>query len=144
MYWSYFCGFLMISWLIVMPLHCYVSYKSYSTSGVGESKSSKKIPPIPRDIFLRFHSCFMENHYWINIKVGGIKSKKFWIENLVFQEKPKLKIISFQNYKHWYLIHTWSAFKGTVVNYPLPSSHWWTAGTCFYPSSTIICQLWAW
>ena len=28
-----------------------------------------------------------------------------------------MKIISFQNYKHWYLIHTWSekAFKGTVV-----------------------------
>ena len=38
-------------------------------------------------------------------------------EQLLFK-KPQLKIISFQNYKHWYLIHTWSekAFKGTVVS----------------------------
>ena len=36
-------------------------------------------------------------------------------------EKPKLKIISLKNDKHWSLIHTWSdkAFKGTVVNHAL-------------------------
>ena len=36
-----------------------------------------------------------------------------------------MKIISFKNYKHWYLIHPWSdtAFKGTVVNRALPFLH---------------------
>ena len=38
---------------------------------------------------------------------------------------PELNKNSFQNYKHWYLIHTWSdkAFKSTVVNRALPSFH---------------------
>ena len=42
-----------------------------------------------------------------------------------FVEKPQLKIISFQNYKHFYLMNTWSdnALKGTVVNQTLPSLH---------------------
>ena len=37
---------------------------------------------------------------------------------VIFEEKPQLKSINFQNCKHWYLIHTWSdnAFKGSVVN----------------------------
>ena len=39
-----------------------------------------------------------------------------------FVEKPQLKIRCFQNYKHWYLIHTRpdKAFKGTVVNWTSP------------------------
>ena len=45
---------------------------------------------------------------------------------ITFSEKPQLKIIGFQNYKHWYLIHTWSdqsdiAFNGTIVNRALLS-----------------------
>ena len=42
-----------------------------------------------------------------------------------FVVKPQLKNISFKNYKHWYLIHTWSdeAFKDTVVNLTLQSLH---------------------
>ena len=38
-------------------------------------------------------------------------------------EKPQLKVNSFQNCKHWYLVHTWSdkAFKGTVGNRALLS-----------------------
>ena len=37
---------------------------------------------------------------------------------VIFEEKPQLKSINFQNCKHWYLIQTWSdnAFKGSVVN----------------------------
>ena len=37
----------------------------------------------------------------------------------------QLKIISFQNYKQWYLIHSPSdkGFKGTIVNRALPSLH---------------------
>jgi len=37
---------------------------------------------------------------------------------VTFVVNPQLKIISFLNYKHWYLTYTWSekAFKGTVVN----------------------------
>ena len=33
-----------------------------------------------------------------------------------FEEKPQLKVNSFQNYKHGYIIHTWldNDFKGTV------------------------------
>ena len=44
---------------------------------------------------------------------------------VTFVEKTQLKIICFPNYKHWYLIHTLSdkAFKGTVVNWALPSLH---------------------
>ena len=40
------------------------------------------------------------------------------MRDLTFGENPQLKIISILNYKHWYLIHTWSdkAFDGTVVN----------------------------
>ena len=40
------------------------------------------------------------------------------VEIYTFVEKPQSTIISFQNYKHWYLIHTWSdkAILGTVVN----------------------------
>jgi len=38
-------------------------------------------------------------------------------------EKPKLKIIIFQNYKHWYSNNTYSdkGFKSIVVNRALPS-----------------------
>ena len=41
-------------------------------------------------------------------------------------KKPQLKRISFKNYKHWYLIHTWSNtdFKCTVVNRALTSVNW--------------------
>ena len=37
----------------------------------------------------------------------------------------RLKMISFQNYKHWYIIHTSpdKTFKGTVVNQALLSLH---------------------
>ena len=37
---------------------------------------------------------------------------------LTWVDKPQMKIIIFYNYKHWYIIHTWSdkAFKCTVVN----------------------------
>ena len=39
-------------------------------------------------------------------------------------EKPQLKIISFQNYKHGYIIHTWSdkVFKDTTTVYM--NLHW--------------------
>ena len=39
--------------------------------------------------------------------------------------KKQFKIISFQNYKHWYLIYTWSEqyIKVTVVNRTMPSKH---------------------
>ena len=35
-----------------------------------------------------------------------------------FKEKPQLKIISFLNYIHWYLIHIWleTIFNSTIVN----------------------------
>ena len=35
-----------------------------------------------------------------------------------FLENPQSKIISFQNFKHWYLIYTWSdkGIKGIIVN----------------------------
>ena len=44
---------------------------------------------------------------------------------VTFEEKPQLKIISFPNFKHWYLIKTWSgkAFNGLVVNRVLSSLH---------------------
>ena len=35
--------------------------------------------------------------------------KMFYCDGNVKSRKPQLKINSFQNYKHWYLIHTWSA-----------------------------------
>ena len=40
------------------------------------------------------------------------------IDEVTFVEKTQLKIISFQNNKHLYLIHTWSdnSFKTTIVN----------------------------
>ena len=41
-------------------------------------------------------------------------------------EKPQSKIISFQNYQHWYPGHTWSdkAFQGTLnLNRATPSLH---------------------
>ena len=42
-----------------------------------------------------------------------------------WREPTQLKLISFLNYKHWYLTHTWSdkPFQVTVVNLPLPSLH---------------------
>ena len=42
-----------------------------------------------------------------------------------FVENPHLKLISFRNYKHWYLIHTRpdEGFEGTVVNQALSSLH---------------------
>ena len=45
---------------------------------------------------------------------------------VTFVEKPQLKRISFENYTHWNLIHTWSdtAFKGTFVNPTESSLHW--------------------
>ena len=45
--------------------------------------------------------------------------------NFFCRETAQLKIISFWNYKHGYLIHTWSDkdFKGSVVNRALPSLH---------------------
>ena len=41
-----------------------------------------------------------------------------WYAQVAFLGKPQFKRISFQNYKHWYLIPIWSAnaVKGTVVN----------------------------
>ena len=41
-----------------------------------------------------------------------------------FEEKTKLKII-LQNYKHWYLIHTWSdkALIGILVSRAVSSLH---------------------
>ena len=43
----------------------------------------------------------------------------------LFVAKPQWKRISFQNYKHLYLMHSLSAkaFKGTVVNRELPFFH---------------------
>ena len=40
--------------------------------------------------------------------------------------RPPLKFISFQNNKHWYLIHNWSdnALKRTFVNRTLSSLQW--------------------
>ena len=42
---------------------------------------------------------------------------------VTFVKKPQYKIISFRNYKHLYLIHTWSdwAFDCTLVNQALSS-----------------------
>jgi len=44
---------------------------------------------------------------------------------ITFGEKPQIKIISFQNCTHEYLIHTWTekSFKGTIVNRALSSLH---------------------
>ena len=45
---------------------------------------------------------------------------------ITFLNKPQLKIISFLNYKHRYLIHTWSdkALKDTIENRALALLQW--------------------
>ena len=39
--------------------------------------------------------------------------------------RKQMKIKSLKKQKHWYIIYTWAdkAFKGTVVNWVLPSLH---------------------
>ena len=46
----------------------------------------------------------------------GVNLVIFISAQVSFAKKPLLKIISFKNYKHWYLVLTWSdkAFKGTI------------------------------
>ena len=66
----------------------------------------------------RYHSFRIfeqnESFYSDNSKMSSCSRNA----QFTFVEKPQLKIISLQNYKHWYLIRTWSdkAYMGTVVN----------------------------
>ena len=60
------------------------------------------------NIYCRFSS------FSFSLVLNSDNSCRFSCSNL---EKPQLKIIIFQNYKHWYLIHSDKALKGTVVNW---------------------------
>ena len=55
--------------------------------------------------------------------------------------RPPLKFISFQNNKHWYLIHTWSdkALNRSFVNRTLSSLHEWS---CCHVISCYIMLSW--
>ena len=62
---------------------------------------------------------------------------------VTFVENPQLKIISFQNYDHRYIIHTWldKVFNGTHVNWTCHSLKWRVTWYYVYTLETLVQSL---
>ena len=98
--------------MIVLNFHRFYWFK-------GTESGIKSDPPCQMTMpDLQWYVC---NLYLINNENfdSDNSSMFFWSRNaqISFVEKPKLKIISLLNCKHWYIIHTWSdkALKYNVV-----------------------------